>query len=965
MVLLAGLLLGLAPTSAFATTYTLQLAGPSVDDQGSCNLYTISRVYTTSGKPAPLTGPTQILLALAGNGSGNFYGTSDTTCSGAPVTSVALLRGNYQATFSFKDSVVETLTLSVSFTGYTPGSEGVTIKSTSAENTYCLPGDVANFGTVDGKATLPTACVYTDLSGSPAPGTTLNVPSLAYPDLPTALANVACGQKIVIAANVSGSPNVISTASPFTLPNLACDKDHWIWIESDQTGASGFPAEHVRATPCAIGMPSLQDYPSYSCSSSSNLMPTIMTNGMNHSVFVAAAGANHYRLIGLNITKAAGVTVDNKLVDLSNGADHIIFDRDLIHGVPLTCNFQNGSYTCNVADELQGGINANNSTHIALINSWAYDTYCTGGCIDSQAFSTGTGGSVEQSFKLYNNLLASSGESWISGGGGQGAGNNTPLATDFEIRQNHSFKPVSWALGVSPVLGAGLGQHPIFKNNGEFKNTNRALMEANVFENSWTGWQTDQAGFQFLITPKNQSNPTAGIKATSDGSGTLTATKGTFPQSLVSQFCATPFHCNVEYNRNNYQAQTWTDSTHLVVSPAPPSSNGTSYDFTGDQPGLCPTCAVHNVTVRYNEFRNSVHGIQFATAKSSGGDTSLGMDTVEIHDNLFQGANNNLSNSFGANLDSGCFEIENAQTTNPVNNFSFEHNTCVIATFPGSSSPGSNSYSGLDNSLDTTDTTTDGSTGAYISNRTVQNNIGSAGGLATYKQGTLYPGGLYAGLQQQSCTPPVTGTTCTWIYTHNVLGLGLWTKQRNNAPFPCTNADPGSNCGPTGSSGIGCTAGGVTCFPMGSAFVSQFVNYNGPAGQAGYLGDYHLASSSPYINQGTDGANIGANVDKILLMTANVRSDTTYPSATITTFSLPNATVGTPYSQQLAGTGASDMRVWTLASGSSLPTWLTLDRSGNLHGIPPTNSSGTYNFTVQMMDAAQQYATQPLALTVQ
>jgi hypothetical protein len=704
-------------------------------------------------------------------------------------------------------------------------------------------------------------------------------------------------------------------------------------------------------------------------------MPTIQTAGANKPVFVAAAGANYYRFIGLNITKAAGVIVRNKLVDLSNGVDHFIFDRDLIHGVPLICTFSNGAYTCNnsngttVGDELQGGIGANNSTNVALINSWDYDTYCMGGCIDSEAFSTGTGAQTETTFKIYNNLLASSGESWISGGGGQGAGNNTPLATDFEVRQNHSYKPVSWALAVSTVQSSGLGQHPIFKNNGEFKNTNRALVEGNEFENSWQGWQTDQSGFQFLITPKNQNNATHNIAVTVDGAGTISATTGSFPSSLISANCVVPLQCYVEYTPSGgmtvrYKAQTLIPTncgtpnnpncTKMTVTPAPPVS--TSGIVVGFPPGLCSTCAVHNVTARYNEFRNSKNGIQFATAVSDGGDQSMGMDSVEIHDNLFHGINAGLSNGFSIDGNSACVEIENAEPNTSINTFEIANNTCAIATSPGSSSPGASSGSGFDISLDTVDQGL-GPKG-YIFNRMVQNNIGPAGGLTTYKKGTLFPGGLYAGLQEQSCS----GGTCSWTYTHNVLGLGLWTKQTNNIAFPCTNADPNTNqqqgtCGgPTGAVGIGCSAAGDTCFPTGASFAAQFVSYNSSTGQLGYRGDYHLASTSHYVN-------IGADVDKILMKTAGVRSDTVYSAANITTLTLPNGKVGTLYTQQLLGAGASDMLVWTLATGSSLPAGLSLKPWGAITGTP-TATVTNMSFTVQLMDAAQQYATQALTLTI-
>jgi hypothetical protein len=812
---------------------------------------------------------------------------------------------------------------------------------TQAENVYCLPGEVPTFGTtVDGPATLPQACIDTAIADTPSSGTTLTATDAV--SLTIALSTVACGQSIVIPATAT-----ISGAN-FTLSAKACDTAHWITIRTDQVTNPNFPAAgNVRATPCQINLSSVANYPNYACPSPGSRMPALIANSTNQPFFIAAAGANHYRMIGLNITKASGVFNTNSLVNLSNGADHIVFDRVLIHGVPLSCSRSGGPYTCNTADDLKVGINLNNATAIAVINSWMWDFYCTVNCMDSQAVVGGYGGSSEGPYKIYNNMLSAAAENFLQGGGGQYP-NPTAMPADLEFRQNHLFKPVSFVL-----LTAGNGNHPIFKNNSELKNFNRALFEGNVFENSWTSsWQSDQIGYQLLITPKNQSSLSQG-NATSDGSGTLTAVTGTFSSLVVDPACATPNHCNVKYSGGFYQAQTWIDSTHITVSPIPPASGAAS--FSAFRPGLCPTCSVHNVTVRYNEFRNSTNGIQFLVAGSDGGDLSQGMDSVSIHDNLFHGLNSNLSNAAGASNQSTCFFASNGQSNTTLRTFTFEHNTCAVA-HAGPFSP-----SGLEVTMDSTATTTDGSTGGYMSNAVIRNNMGPAGGQVLYKSGTIYPGGLQAGLKQQGCTPPVTGATCSWIYTRNVLGVGQWTSQLNNTPFSCSNADLGSSCTQPPAP-AGCSTAHATCFPSGGAFTSLFVSNNSPSGQPGYLGDYHLAANSPYAGAGTDGKDIGANIDQILALTAGVRSNTSYTPASITTTSLPNGAVGSAYLQPLAGSSASDFQIWHLTSGS-LPAGISLSLGGTLSGTPTV--SGTSSFTVQMMDGAQQYANQSLTLAVQ
>jgi hypothetical protein len=197
--------------------------------------------------------------------------------------------------------------------------------SSTAENVYCQPGDVPHFGALsDGPALLPTACVYTDLSGSPSQGATITASTASA--LTSALSTVSCGQTILVPGSSTFSGN-------FTLASKNCDAQHWITIATDQTANPVFPAQSTRANPCGINLSTVTNYPSYPCAAAAVLMPTIQTS-TGAPVFKTAAGANYYRLIGLNITKPAGVAVINPFVDLSPGSDHIILDRVLIHGVP-------------------------------------------------------------------------------------------------------------------------------------------------------------------------------------------------------------------------------------------------------------------------------------------------------------------------------------------------------------------------------------------------------------------------------------------------------------------------------------------------------------------------------------------------------------------------------------------------------------------------------------------------------
>ena len=70
---------------------------------------------------------------------------------------------------------------------------------------------------------------------------------------------------------------------------------------------------------------------------------------------------------------------------------------------------------------------------------------------------------------------------------------------------------------------------------------------------------------------------------------------------------------------------------------------------------------------------------------------------------------------------------------------------------------------------------------------------------------------------------------------------------------------------------------------------------------------------------------------------------------TITTTSLPNGTVGTPYSQTLAATGGGGALSWSLLSGT-LPLGLNLSTQGQITGTP--TQAGAFPFQVQVTDPA-------------
>ena len=81
----------------------------------------------------------------------------------------------------------------------------------------------------------------------------------------------------------------------------------------------------------------------------------------------------------------------------------------------------------------------------------------------------------------------------------------------------------------------------------------------------------------------------------------------------------------------------------------------------------------------------------------------------------------------------------------------------------------------------------------------------------------------------------------------------------------------------------------------------------------------------------------------------------------VTTTTLPGATVGVPYSQTLGAAGGTLPYAWSLQAGSLTPG-LTLSTGGVISGTP--NTAGTASFTVRVTDssAPQQFADRALSL---
>ena len=331
----------------------------------------------------------------------------------------------------------------------------------------------------DGPAELPRVYVSSSLAETPSRGRIRSIN--AGDNLQQAINDAACGDTIRLQAGATFKGRFVFHAK-------SCDDSHWITLRTSAPD-SALPAEGKRLTPCYAGVTFLPGRPDFRCSSAENVLAKLEFPGKGASgPIVFAAGANHYRFIGLEVTRSPGGTIYNLiLLEPKGSAHHLIFDRMWIHGT--------------AQDETTRGVQFGGSNYVAVVDSFLSDFHCnaiSGACVDSQAVAGGSGDLPMGPYKIVDNFLEAGAEDVIFGGGPA-----TLSPADIEIRHNHMFRPLNWQPGHAEFVGGVDGRPFIVKNDFELKNAQRVLLEGNILENSWGGFS--QNGFAVVLTPKNQS----------------------------------------------------------------------------------------------------------------------------------------------------------------------------------------------------------------------------------------------------------------------------------------------------------------------------------------------------------------------------------------------------------------------------------------------------------------------------
>jgi hypothetical protein len=219
-----------------------------------------------------------------------------------------------------------------------------------------------------------------------------------------------------------------------------------------------------------------------------------------------------------------------------------------------------------------------------------------------------------------------------------------------------------------------------------------------------------------------------------------------------------------------------------------------------------------------------------------------------------------------------------------------------------------------------------------------------------------------------------------WLYGGPALSPTPITNTRitNNMSVHSTYGIDGSNYQPGNSSIAAYLPGSVVTgnvlaggtaskypagnfFPTTAAWQAGFVNYA--------AGDYHLAASSPYKGAGTDGADLGANIDAVMVQTANALTgdNSVAPNTTrvqIATTTLGNGTVNEPYTQLISCVGGSGACGWQVRE-NLLPAGISFDSvAGLLVGVPTKIETGTISLQAFDLNYPTNTASATLTLTI-
>jgi len=238
----------------------------------------------------------------------------------------------------------------------------------------------------------------------------------------------------------------------FTLPNKTGRE--FITIQSSEL--ANLPGENQRVSPL-----------------DATRMPKILSSGKDAPAILTAAGAHHYRFVGIEVSVSKPEDDVFKLIYIGDDQQkttaqvpqHIVFDRSYIHA-----HLQQ-------TGRVRSGLSINGS-HIEILNSYISDFH-----LPNDEGHAIVAWNAPGPFLIVNNYIEAAGINVLFGGA---TAQRKMNPADLEFRRNHVTKKLEWR-------GSQL-----VKNLFELKDMRRAVVEENIFEHNWA---SAQDGAAIVLTP--------------------------------------------------------------------------------------------------------------------------------------------------------------------------------------------------------------------------------------------------------------------------------------------------------------------------------------------------------------------------------------------------------------------------------------------------------------------------------
>ncbi len=280
--------------------------------------------------------------------------------------------------------------------------------------------------------------------------------------LKTDLDGAQPGDVIVLDADVTYSGN-------FRVSAKSNPSNKWIYIVG--SAQDSLPAPGTRVNPATDAAK----------------MPKIVTPNST-AALTLSPGANHYRLVGLEVYSVSTQLCYPKNSPPANCGSYQLLNaawstgQTLADSITVDRCYLHGSPTQDITRAIAGNI-----SNLGVVDSYISDIHAYQA--DSQAIG---GWYTPGPIKIVNNYLEAAGENVMFGGAG--GLNNPYVPSDIEIRNNYFYKDLAWeAVGVTIPP-----KNPwVVKNHLEFKSGRRVLVDGNVMENSWV---SGQVGYSVLLT---------------------------------------------------------------------------------------------------------------------------------------------------------------------------------------------------------------------------------------------------------------------------------------------------------------------------------------------------------------------------------------------------------------------------------------------------------------------------------